>query len=119
MHRVVIDTKVLVSALRSRRGASFRLIGMLGDSRWQPVVSVPLILEHEEVAKREAARLGLAESAVDAILDAFCQVGQRQVVRFRVRPVLTDPDDEFVLELAVASQSRISGNVQPPGLSRE
>jgi predicted nucleic acid-binding protein len=46
MYRVVLDTNVLVSALRSRSGASFRLISMLGDPRWQSVVSVALILEY-------------------------------------------------------------------------
>lgn len=37
VQRVVIDTNVLVSALRSRRGAAFRLISLLGDPRWQPI----------------------------------------------------------------------------------
>jgi putative PIN family toxin of toxin-antitoxin system len=105
MHRVVADTNVLVSALRSRNGASFRLIGMLGDPRWQPTVSVALILEYEEVAKREAARLGLADWVVESIIDTFCRVGLRHAIRFRLRPLLRDPDDEFLSELAVASQT--------------
>ena len=100
----VIDTNVLISALRSQSGASFRLISLLGDARWQPVVSVALILEYEEVAKREASRLGLPDWVVESILDMFCRVGA-QPVRFRLRPVLRDPVDEFVLELAVASQA--------------
>src|SRR2546423_1715197 len=54
MQRAVVDTNVLVSALRSRRGASFRLISLLGDSQWQPVISVALILEYEAVGHREA-----------------------------------------------------------------
>jgi putative PIN family toxin of toxin-antitoxin system len=105
MHRVVIDTNVLVSAFRSRSGASFRLISLLGDPRWRPIVSVALILEYESVAKREACRLGLAEWVVDSIVDMFCRLGSRHAIRFRLRPVLRDPNDEFQLELAVASQA--------------
>ena len=67
MQRVVIDTNVLVAAFRSKRGASFRLISLLGDPRWRPIVSVALILEYEEVAKREAGRLGLPEWVVENI----------------------------------------------------
>ncbi len=105
MQRAVIDTNVLVSALRSRRGASFRLISLLGDPRWQPIVSVALVLEYEEVAMREAGRLGLADWVVDSIIDMFCRLGARHTIRFRLRPALGDPDDEFLLELAVASQA--------------
>src|ERR1035438_8742065 len=105
LQRVVIDTNVLVSALRSRRGASLRLISLLGDPRWQPVVSLALVLEYEEVTKREAKRLGLAEWAVENILDMFCRFGSQQAIRFRLRPAVGDPDDEFLLELAGASQA--------------
>ena len=43
--RVVIDTNVLLSALRSRRGASFRLVQKLGSPEFQPIISPPLCLE--------------------------------------------------------------------------
>jgi predicted nucleic acid-binding protein len=52
-----------------------------------------------------ANRLGLADWIVDSIVDTFCRLGSRHTVRFRLRPVLRDPDDEFLLELAVASQA--------------
>src|ERR1017187_7660712 len=105
MQRVVIDTNVLVSALRSRRGASFRLISLLGDPRWQPIVSVALVFEYEEVGKREAGRLGLAEWVVESIIDTFCRLGAQHAIRFRLRPILRDPNDEFLVELAAASQA--------------
>src|SRR5438105_8882633 len=105
MHRAVIDSNVLVSALRSRRGASFRLLSLLGDARWQPVVSVALVVEYEEVGKREALRLELPEWVVDDIIDMFCRLSSQHQIRFRLRPVLNDPDDEFLLELAAASRA--------------
>ena len=95
MLRAVIDTNVLVSALRSRRGASYRLISLLGDPRWEPLISVALILEYESAAVRTAGELGLAPWIVSAIIDMICATGRN----------LPDPGDEFVLELAVAGQA--------------
>jgi predicted nucleic acid-binding protein len=48
MYQVVIDTNVLVAALRSRRGFSFRLLGLVGDPRWQANSSVALALASRE-----------------------------------------------------------------------
>ena len=101
MYKVVLDTNVVVSALRSRRGASFAILQRIGDA-WQPLISVPLILEYEAVGKREAERLGIPAATVDAIVSAFCFAGRETNVHFRVRPVLPDPGDEFLLELAAA-----------------
>ena len=76
MRRVVLDTNVVISAMRSRRGASFKLISLLGDPRWQPIISVALILEYEEVARREATRLGLPDWTAESIVDTFCRFGR-------------------------------------------
>ena len=51
--QLVIDTNVLVAGLRSNRGAAFRLLSVLNDARWQINLSVALVLEYEEVLKRE------------------------------------------------------------------
>ena len=45
MQGIVIDTSVFIAALRSRRGASYRLLEMAGDARWQTHISVALALE--------------------------------------------------------------------------
>jgi predicted nucleic acid-binding protein len=62
MQQIVIDTSVLIEALRSRRGASYRLLEMAGDTRWQLNISVALALEYEAVGKREAQKLGIPGS---------------------------------------------------------
>jgi putative PIN family toxin of toxin-antitoxin system len=100
MQRIVIDTSVFVAALRSRRGASWRLLEMAGDARWQMHMSVALALEYEAVGKREAGKLGLSETVVDDIVDMLCKTSRHHAIHFRLRPELADPDDEFVLELA-------------------
>ena len=51
-YQIVIDTNVLVAALRSRRGASYRLLRLVDGGGFTIHVSVPLVLEYEDVAKR-------------------------------------------------------------------
>ena len=100
MYGIVLDTNVLVAALRSRRGASYALLGSIGRS-WQPLISVALVLEYEAVAKRETERSHLPMEAADEIIDRFCLLGRKVETQIQVRPSLPDPKDEFLLELAV------------------
>ena len=51
-YKIVIDTNVLVSALRSRRGASFRLLSLIDSGKFITNISVPLVYEYEQVLKR-------------------------------------------------------------------
>jgi len=52
MYQVVLDTNVLVAALRSKLGASHRLLSRIGSSNWRPNLTVALVLEYESVLKR-------------------------------------------------------------------
>jgi putative PIN family toxin of toxin-antitoxin system len=103
--QVVIDTNVLLAALRSQRGASHRLLRLLGDVRWQMNLSVPMLLEYEDVLKRPDAGLSLSTGEIEDILDFICAEANLREIFYLWRPVLPDPKDDFVLELAVESQS--------------
>jgi putative PIN family toxin of toxin-antitoxin system len=100
--QIVIDTNLIVSALRSKRGASFRLLRLLGDSRFEISVSVPLVIEYEKAAKGTVRRGGLSSREVDDILDFICAVARHRKIYYLWRPLLRDPKDDMVLELAVA-----------------
>lgn len=104
--RVVLDTNVLVAGLRSRQGASFRLLGEVGRGKFEIALSVPLVLEYEDAMLRHAPVTGLARRDVDVILDYFCSVAYLQTIFFLWRPLLPDPKDDLVLELAVAAGCR-------------
>ncbi len=101
--QVVIDTNVLVAALRSRRGASHRLLMLVGDDRFELNLSVPLVLEYEDAALRVAEQGFLTTEDVGAILDYLCAVANHRQVFYLWRPFLSDPKDDMVLELAVAA----------------
>jgi putative PIN family toxin of toxin-antitoxin system len=104
VHHVVLDTNVLIAGLRSRNGASFRLLSLLGaQPDIQVHLSVPLVLEYEAVAKREAGALGLTESDVEDVVDFLCKIGAHHDIFYLWRPVLRDPKDDMILELAVAA----------------
>ena len=103
-HQIVLDTNVFVAALRSQLGAAHRLLALVGTGQFDINVSVPLVLEYEEVAKRQANEIGLSLSDIDDILNYLCAVGIPHRVHYLWRPVLPDPKDDMVLELAVVGQ---------------
>jgi putative PIN family toxin of toxin-antitoxin system len=101
--QIVIDTNVFISALRSQFGTSFRLLSLIGDARFQINLSVALVLEYEDVAKRPAMSLQLTQQEIDDVLDFMCQNANLREIFYLWRPTLRDPKDDFVLELAVES----------------
>jgi len=99
----VLDTSVIVAALRSRGGASNALLRRVAAGRVVPLLTPVLFLEYEAVLKRPEQRLahGLSAEAVDRFLAALASAAEPVEVRFRWRPQLADPGDEMVLEAAV------------------
>jgi predicted nucleic acid-binding protein len=73
---------------------------MAGDPRWELNMSVAPALEYEAVGKREASKLRIPDLAIDDIVDMLRKKSRHHAIHFRLRPELSDPDDEFVVELA-------------------
>jgi putative PIN family toxin of toxin-antitoxin system len=104
--RVVFDTSVLVAAERSKRGASHALLVCLPDARFQPVISVALFSEYRAALLRPENLLHRSSAQAESFLDFLLSVGHLQEVFFHWRPALADPDDDMILELAVAAGCR-------------
>jgi putative PIN family toxin of toxin-antitoxin system len=102
--QVVIDTNVLVAALRSTRGASHRVLRLIGDGRWQLNLSVPMFLEYEDVLGRPESGIRLSSEEIDAVLDFICAEANLHEIFYLWRPILPDPKDDFILELAVEAR---------------
>ena len=100
--RIVIDTNVLFAALKSRRGASYKLVSLLPSKRFSIAISVPLIIEYEDVLRRGKLPVSTTEKDISDFIDFFCHVGDQQDIFFLWRPFLPDPSDDLVLEVAVA-----------------
>jgi len=100
--KIVIDTNVLVSALRSRRGASFKLVSFLPNDKFSVAISVPLVFEYEDALKRLESD-AITEQDIGDFVDFLCEIGHHQEIFFLWRPVLPDSYDDHVLEVAVAA----------------
>jgi putative PIN family toxin of toxin-antitoxin system len=102
---VVIDTNVLIAALKSKQGCSYKLLISLPDNFYTPNISVPLFVEYEAVAKRKGMLSNLSTQDIEAILDYFLSKSSIRKIFYLWRPLLRDAKDDLVLEVAVESQS--------------
>ncbi len=105
--RYVLDTDVIVAAMRSPSGASAALLLAALDRRFVLVANVPLIIEYEATCGREEHRLaaGLGAAEVQQFLDGLAALAEPVETHFLWRPRLRDPADEMVLEAAVNGQA--------------
>jgi putative PIN family toxin of toxin-antitoxin system len=101
--RLVLDTNVVVAAVRSDRGASRRLLIAALEGRCRLLVSASLLIEYEAVLKRDEQRAasGASIDDIDALLDALARIAEPVEISYLWRPQLADPGDELVLEAAV------------------
>lgn len=116
--RAVLDTNVMVAALRSRRGASFQILLRLRLGDWTAVLSNHLLYEYEEVLKRNTSELGLSLADVDELLNAVSARAEEWTLPPDWQPVLADPDDEPLVQLAEESGAKLivthnTGHLQP------
>ena len=105
--RITLDTSVLVAAVRSRNGASFQLVSMLPSREFEIALTVALYTEWQAVLTRpEHLPAGVTADEALGFVRYLASVAHLQDVHFLWRPFLRDPDDDMVLECAVASGSR-------------
>ncbi len=95
--KIVIDTNVIVSALRSKNGFSFKLLSIIDDKRLKIFISVPLLFEYEDALKREMPNIHLNKSEIDDILDYICFAAEERKIYYLWRPFLKDSKDDMVL----------------------
>jgi putative PIN family toxin of toxin-antitoxin system len=101
---IVLDTNVLFSAMRSSLGASYRLLQRIDQTPLQLHISTPLVLEYEAVLKRNNS---LSHADVEAVVDYLCHISEKHGIFYLWRPVLRDPQDDHILELAVKANAMI------------
>ena len=101
--RLVLDTSVIVSAFRSKSGASYRLLELFDEDRYHLVATPTLFKEYETVLSRpeQVAVHRLSPRQLDAALKDIASRLLPVKVYFQWRPQLRDADDELVLEAAI------------------
>lgn len=102
--RIIIDTNVLVSGLRSTEGASYLLLSLLEESSWVVCISATIVFEYEEQLRKDQETSRLDDESIGDFLDIFCARAEHIRLFYRWRPLLTDPDDDILLETALNGQ---------------
>jgi len=107
MTRIIIDSNVVVAAMRSKQGWSHKLVYSVGiDHRWKLCLSGPLLQEYTEQVFSHAGIPGWSQQECDDFLDYICASCLWVKVHFLWRPLLVDEDDHMVLEAAVAASAK-------------
>jgi len=105
--RIILDTNVLYAGLYSSRGASFKILQAIEEGKLKMVLSTTLLFEYEDILKRNQVALGLSNQEIEKGLDYFCVKSEHQRIYFLWRPYLPDPKDDHLLELAMASGTKL------------
>jgi len=84
--RAVLDTNVLVAALRSSSGASHQILLAADRGDFEVALSVPLLAEYDDVLVRPTSGINLPKKAVDAVIRRIAQVSHKQPIYFLWRP---------------------------------
>jgi putative PIN family toxin of toxin-antitoxin system len=105
--RYVLDTNVVVAAMRSPTGASAALLIAARRSELTMLANVALAVEYEATCRLAEHRIaaGLDLDEVDIFVDAVLALVEPVETHFMWRPQLRDPADELVLEAAVNGQA--------------
>lgn len=99
----MLDTNVIVAALRSSAGASHQILLAADRGEFQPVLSVPLLAEYDDVTQRPKSGIEIPPEAINAIIGRLAMICHPQPIYYLWRPCLPDPKDDMVLEVAVAA----------------
>ena len=105
--RIILDTNVLYAGLYSSKGASFKILLAIEEGKLEMVISTTLLFEYEDILKRNQVDLGLSNQDIEKVLDYFCMKSEHQKIYFLWRPYLPDPKDDHLLELAIASGTKL------------
>ena len=101
--RAVLDTNVIVAALRSSSGASFQVLHAADRGEFEFALSVPLLAEYDDVTQRSESGIEIESAAIDAIIRRLAAIAYKQPIYYLWRPVLPDAKDDMILELALAA----------------
>lgn len=99
----MIDTNVLVAALRSSTGASHEILLAADRGEFEVALSVPLLAEYDDVCHRPNSGISIPAWAVDDFINRIAQISRQQTIHYLWRGILPDPKDDMVLEVAVAA----------------
>ena len=105
---MILDTDVIIAAIRSTKGASAEIIRRVLRGEIRIELTVAMALEYEAVATRREHLVAGELTATEAlnVIDSLAALAKPVEIHFRWRPQLRDVDDEMVLEAAINANDR-------------
>ncbi len=106
--KVVIDTSVWISALITKECKAREILRLVFQDKISPQISEPLFREYESVMKRKKIQTLtiLTKEEQQELLEAFLSKCTWNDIYYSWRPNLSDENDNFLVELAVASGAK-------------
>lgn len=103
MIRATLDTNIIISGLNFPRGNPARILQMAAEGQFEAVVSDPILEEVDRILQRVFKWTpGMADEAVSTIRSIATHVTPTETLAVVER----DPDDDRIVEAAVASKSQ-------------
>lgn len=104
--KIILDTNVFVSALRSNAGASRRLLRNIFEGKVRCITSTALWMEYEDLIHRPIWGDLTTLAQREIVLDALSSHSEWVNLYFNWRPNLRDEGDNFLIELAIAGNAK-------------
>lgn len=107
--KIVIDTSVWISALITKDSGARELLRLVFNKKLFPQMSESLFREYEAVMKRKKIQqlTALTSYEQNELFEAYLSTCKWNEIYYTWRPNLKDEDDNFVVELAVASGAEV------------
>ena len=104
--KYLLDTCIIISALRSKKGASHFLLRKAVLKQLPIIMHFKLLAEYRDVLTRPDMVSALIYTAdeIEKILIGLVNVAEEVNPHFLWRPNLKDEKDNFLIEIAVTSQ---------------
>ena len=101
--KIVLDTSVLIAALRSGSGASAAALIRILRLDARLLLSYALVCEYRDVALRpdQLAAFQRTAQEVESLISELEELAEPLPFAERHRPISPDPDDDLVLEAAI------------------
>ena len=113
---ITVDTNILIAALLSKNGASHQILRLIINEKIKLALSTNVLLEYDDVTKRDEVlnKSKFTKEQIEDLLDLLALLAHKHEIYFRLRPNLTDENDNLFIECAFASGSKylITSNVR-------
>jgi len=113
---ITVDTNVILAALMSQNGASYRILNLIIEENLKIALSTSVILEYDDVLKRQEIleKMNLSVDQIEDVLDLLVLLADKYSIYYRLRPNLLDENDNLFVECAFTSNSHylITSNIK-------